>query len=117
MSEERIIELFEKNLKINEEILTDLRKLTACLVPGKESDAPLSSDNDPKLYNVLKLGNMIVFKPGQEWLDDQEVMQLLKISSRTLRRRRAKKVFPFKKQEGKFYYKLSDLFQDTKKPK
>jgi hypothetical protein len=47
-------------------------------------------------------------KPN-EWLDNQDVMQLLHISPRTLQTLRSNGTLPFSRIKGKFYYKVSDL--------
>ena len=43
------------------------------------------------------------------WLDNQEVMQALKISYRTLCRFRQEGIIPARRIRGKFYYKESDI--------
>jgi len=43
------------------------------------------------------------------WLDNQEMMQLLKISRRTLQAYRDEKVIPFSKVGSKIYYKAADV--------
>lgn len=44
-----------------------------------------------------------------EWLDNQDVMQRLHISPRTLQTLRSNGTLPFSRIKGKFYYKVSDL--------
>lgn len=48
-------------------------------------------------------------KLSETWLDNQEVMELLKVSPRTLQQMRDTRVLPFSKINGKIYYKASDL--------
>ncbi|MDQ8141474.1 helix-turn-helix domain-containing protein [Chryseobacterium sp. CFS15] len=48
---------------------------------------------------------------GEQLLDNQDVLQLLKISSRSLQRYRSTKKLPYYTISGKLYYKLSDLHQ------
>ncbi|WP_137905842.1 helix-turn-helix domain-containing protein [Chryseobacterium sp. 2VB] len=48
---------------------------------------------------------------GEQLLDNQDVLQLLKISSRTLQRYRSDKKLPYYTISGKLYYKLSDVHQ------
>ena len=48
-------------------------------------------------------------KLSDEWLDNQEVLQTLHISPRTLQTYRDNGTLPFSKIEGKFYYKSSDI--------
>jgi hypothetical protein len=45
------------------------------------------------------------------WLDNQDVMQALHISKRTLQTFRTNGVIPFSKIQGKFYYKEEDIEQ------
>jgi len=44
-----------------------------------------------------------------DWLDNQDVMQRLHISPRTLQTLRSNGTLPFSRIKGKFYYKVSDL--------
>ena len=44
-----------------------------------------------------------------QWLDAQEVMQTLKISPRTLQRRRTDGSIPGTPIKGKYYYKKADI--------
>lgn len=48
-------------------------------------------------------------KLSQDWLDNQEVLQTLHISPRTLQTYRDNGTLPFSKIEGKFYYKAADI--------
>ncbi|MGN7706838.1 helix-turn-helix domain-containing protein [Chryseobacterium sp. 22543] len=48
---------------------------------------------------------------GEELLDNQDVLQILKISSRSLQRYRASGKLPYYRMSGKPYYKLSDVHQ------
>lgn len=43
------------------------------------------------------------------WLDNQDVMQMLHISPRTLQTLRSNGTLPFSRIKGKFYYKVADL--------
>ena len=43
------------------------------------------------------------------WLDNQDVLQILHISPRTLQTLRSNGTLPFSRIKGKFYYKVSDL--------
>lgn len=45
------------------------------------------------------------------WVDNQEVLQSLHISKRTLQTFRDNGTLPFSKIQGKFYYKVSDIEQ------
>jgi len=46
---------------------------------------------------------------GDEWLDNQDVCLLLKISKRTLQTYRDKGILPFSQIGAKIYYKAIDL--------
>ncbi|MDF0720572.1 helix-turn-helix domain-containing protein [Kaistella sp. PBT33-4] len=48
---------------------------------------------------------------GEVLLDNQDVLQLLKISSRSLQRYRTDKKLPYYSISGKLYYKMSDVHQ------
>lgn len=48
---------------------------------------------------------------GEQLLDNQDVLQLLKISSRSLQRYRSDEKLPYYTISGKIYYKLSDVHQ------
>lgn len=48
---------------------------------------------------------------GEELLDSQDVLQMLKISTRSLQRYRSSGKLPYYTISGKIYYKLSDIHQ------
>ena len=48
---------------------------------------------------------------GEELLDNQDILQMLKISGRSLRRHRSSGRLPYYTISGKIYYKLSDVHQ------
>jgi len=48
---------------------------------------------------------------GEELLDNQDILQLLKISARSLQRYRSSGKLPYYTISGKIYYKLSDIHQ------
>ena len=50
-------------------------------------------------------------KLSETWFDNQDVMEILKISPRTLQNFRDNGVLPFSKIGGKIYYKASDVEQ------
>lgn len=52
---------------------------------------------------------------GEQLLDSQDVLQLLKISSRSLQRYRSDKKLPYYTISGKLYYKQSDVHQFIRK--
>ncbi|SKA32921.1 Helix-turn-helix domain-containing protein [Chitinophaga eiseniae] len=48
---------------------------------------------------------------GEELLDNQDILQMLKISNRSLQRYRSTGRLPYYTISGKLYYKLSDVHQ------
>ncbi|WP_281867932.1 helix-turn-helix domain-containing protein [Flavobacterium sp. GSB-24] len=48
---------------------------------------------------------------GEELLDNQDLLQMLKISARSLQRYRSSGRLPYYTISGKIYYKLSDVHQ------
>lgn len=48
---------------------------------------------------------------GEELLDNQDILQMLKISNRSLQRYRSEGRLPYYTISGKLYYKLSDVHQ------
>jgi DNA-binding transcriptional ArsR family regulator len=48
-------------------------------------------------------------EPKEKWLDNQELMLLLKISKRTAQHYRDTGLIPFSQVGNKIYYKLSDV--------
>lgn len=48
---------------------------------------------------------------GEELLDNQDLLQMLKISNRSLQRYRSNGRLPYYTISGKIYYKLSDVHQ------
>ena len=48
---------------------------------------------------------------GEQLLDNQDVLQLLKISSRSLQRYRSDNKLPYYTISGKLYYRMSDVQQ------
>lgn len=45
----------------------------------------------------------------EEWLDNQDICKILKISKRTLQNYRDAKIIPYYKLEGKILYKFSEI--------
>ncbi|WBV56416.1 helix-turn-helix domain-containing protein [Chryseobacterium daecheongense] len=60
---------------------------------------------------MLKNQSKFIEIDGEQLLDNQDVLQLLKISSRSLQRYRTDKKLPYYTISGKLYYKLSDVHQ------
>lgn len=58
--------------------------------------------------NLQKKRNNI---DGEELLDNQDLLQMLKISNRSLQRYRSIGKLPYYTISGKLYYKLSDIHQ------
>ncbi|MDX8572221.1 helix-turn-helix domain-containing protein [Elizabethkingia sp. HX QKY] len=60
---------------------------------------------------MLKNQSRFIEIDGEQLLDNQDVLQLLKISSRSLQRYRTDKKLAYYTISGKLYYKLSDVHQ------
>ncbi len=85
----------------------------------------ISSDEFKQLLNKIdnlnsKIDSLSKQNPlTDNWLDIQDVCQLLKVSKRTLQSYRDKGVLPFSQHGSKIYYKASDIQQyleDNYKP-
>lgn len=61
------------------------------------------------MIQLLRQSRAIVL--NDSWLDNQEVLQFLHISLRTLQTLRSNGTLPYSKIRGKFYYKVSDIEQ------
>lgn len=61
-----------------------------------------------RFENALKQKNNI---DGEELLDNQDVLMMLKVSTRSLQRYRSSGKLPYYTISGKLYYKLSDIQQ------
>jgi hypothetical protein len=62
-----------------------------------------------ELVSGAKNQNTII--DGEELLDNQDILQMLKISARSLQRYRSSGKLPYYTISGKIYYKLSDVHQ------
>ena len=60
------------------------------------------------LNDIQKKRNNI---DGEELLDNQDLLQMLKISNRSLQRYRSMGKLPYYTISGKIYYKLTDVHQ------
>ncbi|MGV2448948.1 UNVERIFIED_CONTAM: helix-turn-helix domain-containing protein [Ralstonia mannitolilytica] len=60
---------------------------------------------------MIKNQSRFIEVDGEQLLDNQDVLQLLKISSRSLQRYRTDKKLPYYTISGKLYYKLSNVHQ------
>ena|SRR5690606_18016773 len=56
---------------------------------------------------LIRLSRVEVLK--DTWIDNQDVLQLLHISKRTLQTFRSNGTLSYSKVQGKFYYKVSDI--------
>lgn len=61
--------------------------------------------------HITELDNKRGSVDGEELLDNQDILQMLKISSRSLQRYRSSGRLPYYTISGKIYYKLSDVHQ------
>ncbi|MCL8537636.1 helix-turn-helix domain-containing protein [Chryseobacterium gallinarum] len=66
---------------------------------------------DENLNNIGKQKSNI---DGEELLDNQDLLLMLKISPRSLQRYRSQGKLPYYTISGKVYYKLSDVHQFVK---
>lgn len=71
----------------------------------------LSTKLDSLSEHIAKVQLQTLNIDGEELLDNQDVLQILKISSRSLQRYRSDKKLPYYRLKGKIYYKLSDVQQ------
>ncbi|MDM1447985.1 helix-turn-helix domain-containing protein [Myroides odoratimimus] len=71
----------------------------------------LSVKLDTLSEHIAKIQLQTLNIDGEELLDNQDVLQILKISSRSLQRYRSDKKLPYYRLKGKIYYKLSDVQQ------
>ena len=67
---------------------------------GKLSLDDLSDDELSKLVEYTAL---------EDWIDNQDVMQMLHISKRTLQTLRSNGTLPFSRINGKIYYRRQDI--------
>ncbi len=85
------------------EILLRIEELVACLVSLENK----GQRNDKKMQRMENYQH--------NYLDKQEVMQLLKISDRQLYNLRKKHQLPCRLISGKLYFKLSDIEKLSRK--
>lgn len=67
---------------------------------------------DGKLEQVLKRQHCL---DGDDLLDNQDLITLLKVSHRTLQRFRSSGKLPYCNYKGRAYYKLTDVHQFIRK--
>jgi hypothetical protein len=61
------------------------------------------------IHSKQKINNSTIINLEEKWLDKQEVLERVHISSGTLSNWRRKGLLPYSRVLGKFYYKESDL--------
>lgn len=66
---------------------------------------------DILMEQARRTQNQHVAIDGEELLDNQDILQMLKISARSLQRYRSTGRLPYYTISGKIYYKLSDVHQ------
>lgn len=71
----------------------------------------LTTRLDMLVDNIHELQNKRNAIDGEELLDNQDILQMLKISNRSLQRYRSMGKLPYYTISGKLYYKLSDVHQ------
>lgn len=59
--------------------------------------------------NIIEIQKQRNSIDGEELLDNQDLLQMLKISNRSLQRYRSNAKLPYYTISGKLYYKLSDV--------
>ncbi len=67
-----------------------------------------------EVHEILKTAGL---QPSTEeqYLDNQEACQLLKVSKRTLQSYRLKKILPYTTMGGKIYFRMSDIQEHLRK--
>jgi len=83
--------------------LIRIEELLACLV-SMENNRQVAEGKKARLENYQ-----------QNFLDKQEVLQLLKISERQLYNLRKEEKLPYRMIKGKLYFKLSDIEKITRR--
>lgn len=69
-------------------------------------------DNFEKIEKKIdRLSNVRNCLDGEQLLDNQDLMMITKMSPRTLQRYRKKGILPYVNQNGKNYYRTSDVHQ------
>jgi Zn-finger domain-containing protein len=63
------------------------------------------------LMELASAKNQHTAVDGEELLDNQDILHMLKISARSLQRYRSSGKLPYYTISGKIYYKLSDIHQ------
>ena len=74
---------------------------------------------DSEAYKILKqqLDRIeaktaaVPLPPENTWLDNQEMCQLLKVTTRSLQNYRDQELIPFTQLAGKIFYRQSDVFK------
>lgn len=56
-----------------------------------------------------ELNNLVEFTALEDWLDNQDVMNLLHVSPRTLQSLRSNGTLPYSRINGKIYYRRQDI--------
>ncbi len=90
-------------LKIDESIFIELIKAIKSLIKKIEELITAYKKNNPA-DNLFK-----------EWLDGQDIRQMLHISERTLQKYRAEKTIPCTRIGGKIFYNVHDIEELLKK--
>jgi hypothetical protein len=62
-----------------------------------------------KINSTKKTSELEEESPNEVWLDKQDILERMHISSRTLQTWRSKKIIPFTKIGRKIYYREEDL--------
>lgn len=68
----------------------------------------LEKSQSPKTINPTESKNFLVDNL-EDWIDNQDVMQIFHISPRTLQTLRSNGILPFSRISGKLYYRKVDI--------
>ena len=77
------------------------------VMPDVEAMSGIKDDLQEIIRLLRKISPFFVIM--DQWLDNQEVSLVMRISKRTLSTYRTKGILPYSQIEGKIYYKSSDI--------
>lgn len=79
------------------------------ITQGSNVVKPLEPDSDNSQLSIVKRSSAIASSQLSDWIDNQDVMQLLHISLRTLQTLRSNGTLPYSRIMGKIYYRRQDI--------
>ena len=86
----------------------DMEEMLRRMAEDPQSDAEKVLSRLP-CRQVLMNAGVLEIEPLEDWIDNQDVMQLLHISQRTLQTLRSNGTLPFSRIGNKIYYRRSDI--------